>query len=73
MISMSLSGFEIAVGGIASIPVTSGLCLLLYKTLGESHLDESKIKSKKVSPKPTTPESKSDQKSDITSVSPKSK
>lgn len=71
--SMSLSGFEIAVGGIASIPVTSGLCLLLYKTFGESHLDESKIKPKKASVKSTDPESKLDQKGDITSVSSKSK
>ena len=43
---MSLSGFEIAVGGITSIPVVSGLVLLGYKAFGEQNLDSSKLKPK---------------------------
>ena len=43
---MPLSGFEIAVGGIASIPVVSGLVLLGYKAFGEQNLDSSKLKPK---------------------------
>ena len=49
---MALSGFEMAVGGISSIPTTSGLCLLAYKLFGEQRLDASKIKSKKGAVKP---------------------
>jgi hypothetical protein len=54
---MSLSGFEIAVGGITSIPLTSSLVLLLYKALGEKQLDTTKLKVKKVVAKamPATP------------------
>ena len=33
--AMSLSGFEIAVGRITSIPLSSSLVLLLYKPFGE--------------------------------------
>jgi hypothetical protein len=44
---VALSGFEIAVGGITSIPVVSGLILLGYKSFGESSLDASKLKPKK--------------------------
>lgn len=43
---MPISGFEIAVGGITSIPVTSGLVLLGYKAFGEKTLDSSKLKPK---------------------------
>ncbi len=50
---MSLSGFEIAVGGITSIPLSSSLVLVLYKVFGEKRLDMSKLKPKKVSAKPT--------------------
>ena len=45
---MSLSGFEIAVGGITSIPLTSSLILLLYKAFGEKVLDTTKLKARKV-------------------------
>ena len=48
---MSLSGFEISVGGITSIPLTSSLVLLLYKAFGEKRLDASKLKPKKVATK----------------------
>ena len=44
---MSLSEFEISVGGITSIPLTSSLVLLLYKAFGEKRLDASKLKPKK--------------------------
>ena len=44
---MALSGFEIAVGGITSIPVLGGLVLLGYKAFGEKNLDTSKLKPKK--------------------------
>ena len=44
---MALSGFEIAVGGIASIPVLGGLVFLGYKAFGEKNLDASKLKPKK--------------------------
>ena len=47
---MALSGFEIAMGGITSIPVVGGLIFLGYKSFGESSLDTSKLKPKK---KPT--------------------
>ena len=46
---MPLSGFEIAVGGMTSIPVVGGLILLGYKSFGEKNLDSSKLKPK---PKP---------------------
>ena len=54
---MSLSEFEISVGGITSIPLTSSLVLLLYKAFGEKRLDASKLKLKKVAAKamPSTP------------------
>ena len=43
---MALSGFEIAMGGITSIPVVGGLIFLGYKSFGESWLDASKLKPK---------------------------
>ena len=46
---MALSEFEIAMGGIASIPFVGGLIFLGYKSLGESSLDASKLKPKKKS------------------------
>lgn len=60
---MSLSNFEIAVGGITSIPVLGGLVFLGYKSWGEKNLDASKLKPKKAvakkkdpTPKPATAE-----------------
>ena len=53
---MALSGFEIAMGGITSIPVVGGLIFLGYKSFGESSLDASKIKPKqKTTVKKETP------------------
>ena len=46
---MALSGFEVAIGGITSIPVISGLIFLGYKSFGENSLDASKLKPKKKS------------------------
>ena len=43
---MSLSGFEISVGGITSIPLTSSFVLLLYKAFGEKRMGMSKLKEK---------------------------
>ena len=50
---MSLSGFEIAVGGITSVPLMSGLVLLVYKSFGEKRLEISSLAQKKVSIKST--------------------
>ena len=61
---MSLSEFEIAVGGITSIPVTSSLILLIYKTFGEKRLGVAKLKSRKVSAKPSPPVSNNDKNTD---------
>ena len=44
---MALSGFEIATGGITSIPVTADLIFLGYKAFGEKNLDATKYKPKK--------------------------
>ena len=44
---MALSEFEIAIGGLTSIPVVGGLIFLGYKSLGEGFLDTSKLKPKK--------------------------
>ena len=44
---MALTTFEIAIGGISSIPTTAGLVFLAYKTWGEKQLDTSKLKPKK--------------------------
>ena len=44
---MALSEFEIAIGGMTSIPVVGGLIFLGYKSLGENSLDASKLKAKK--------------------------
>ena len=44
---MALSEFEIAIGGMTSIPVVGGLIFLGYKSLGEISLDASKFKPKK--------------------------
>ena len=53
---MALSGFEIAMGGIASIPVIGGLIFLGYKSFGESSLDTTKLKPKqKTAVKKETP------------------
>ena len=46
-LAMALSEFEIAMGGLTSIPVVGGLIFLGYKSLGESSLDTSKLKPKK--------------------------
>lgn len=43
---MALSEFEIAIGGLTSIPVVGGLIFLGYKSLGENSLDTSKLKPK---------------------------
>jgi len=43
---MALSAFEIAMGGITSIPVVGGLIFLGYKSFEESSLDASKLKPK---------------------------
>ena len=45
--AMALSEFEIAIGGLTSIPVVGGLFFLGYKSFGESSLDTSKLKPKK--------------------------
>ena len=41
-----MSGFEISMGGITSIPVVGGIIFLGYKSFGESSLDASKLKPK---------------------------
>jgi hypothetical protein len=54
--TMALTGFEIAIGGITSIPVTAGLIFLGFKTFGEKNLDASKFKPKKAAqPKKADP------------------
>ena len=55
---MALSSFEIAVGGITSIPILGGLVFLSYKAWGERNLDASKLKPKK----PPTPVKKQETK-----------
>ena len=58
---MALSEFEIAVGGLTSIPVLGGLIFLGYKSSGESSLDTSKLKPKKkpaVTTEASTPDKK---------------
>ena len=65
--AMALSEFEIAIGGLTSIPVVGGLFFLGYKSFGESSLDTSKLKPKKKpavakatpTPDKKTPEAKS--------------
>ena len=75
--SMALTGFEIAIGGITSIPVTAGLVFLGYKIFGEKQLDVSKLKPKKVTqPKkaePTKETSKSIKSDDLKKDSDKTK
>ena len=44
---MALSEFEIAIGGITSIPAMGGLIFLGYKSFGERSLDTSKLKPKR--------------------------
>ena len=44
---MALSEFEIATGGLTSIPVLGGLIFLGYKSFGKNSLDTSKLKPKK--------------------------
>ena len=46
---MGLSAFEIAVGGITSIPVLGVAIYLIYKAFGEKNLDTSKLKPQKTS------------------------
>ena len=46
---MSLSQFEIAVGGITSVPLMSSLVLVLYKSFGEKRLDIAGLTQKIVS------------------------
>ena len=74
---MALTGFEIAIGGITSIPVTAGLVFLGYKIFGEKQLDVSKLKPKKVTqPKkaePTKETSKSKKNDDLKKDSDKTK
>ena len=50
---MSLSQFEIAVGGITSVPLMSSLVLVLYKSFGEKRLDIAGLAQKKVSVRST--------------------
>ena len=50
---MPLSGFEIGVGGITSIPVLAGLMFLLYKGWGEKNLEVKKAKARTGSPAKT--------------------
>ena len=45
--AMGLSAFEIAIGGITSVPVLGSLIFLGYKAFGEKNLDTSKLKPKK--------------------------
>ena len=66
---MSLSAFEIAVGGITSIPLTSGLVFLGYKIFGEERMDTSNLNPKQVSAKPIAPNSRQNKDSDKGSVS----
>ena len=47
---MALSGFEIAMGGVSSIPVLGGLIFLGFKAFGEKNVDASKLKPKKPAP-----------------------
>ena len=70
---MSLSGFEIAVGGFTSIPLTSSLVLLLYKAFGEKRLDGSKLKVKKAAAKPMSSTPKKEKDDDKTQAPLKSK
>ena len=51
---MGLSAFEIAVGGITSVPVLGGLVFLIYKAFGEKNLDTSKLRPKKTPAKPAS-------------------
>ena len=51
---MGLSAFEIAVGGITSVPVLGGLIFLIYKAFGEKNLDTSKLRPKKTPAKPAS-------------------
>ena len=55
---MALNNFEIAVGGLTSIPAIGGLVFLSFKTWGERNLDASKLKPKKPQPPATKQEVK---------------
>ena len=55
---MALNNFEIAVGGLSSIPTLGGLVFLSFKAWGERNLDASKLKPKKPQPPPTKQEVK---------------
>ena len=51
--TMPLTGFEISVGGVLSIPVVAGLTFIGFKSWGEKTLDSSKLKPKKPAPATT--------------------
>ena len=51
--TMPLTGFEISVGGVLSIPVVAGLTFIGFKSWGEKNLDSSKLKPKKPAPATT--------------------
>ena len=55
---MALNNFEIAVGGLSSIPTLGGLVFLSFKAWGERNLDASKLKPKKPQPPATKQEVK---------------
>ena len=63
---MALSGFEIGVGGITSIPVLAGLMFLLYKGWGEKKLEVKKAKGRTASS--AKPETKTTKAATITST-----
>ena len=52
-VTMPLTGFEISVGGVLSIPVVAGLTFIGFKSWGEKTLDSSKLKPKKPAPATT--------------------
>ena len=58
---MSLSQFEVAVGGISSIPVLSAIIFGLYKGMGEKNLVSTQTK-KKTTAKSSAKNTKGDQK-----------
>ena len=63
---MALSGFEIGVGGITSIPVLAGLMFLLYKGWGEKNLEVKKAKVRTASS--AKPETKTTKAATITNT-----
>ncbi|WP_186483463.1 hypothetical protein [Synechococcus sp. A15-127] len=63
--AMALSNFEIAVGGIGSIPTLGGLVFLSYKAWGERNLDASKLKAKQPKSPPKKKEVKQKSESEV--------